>query len=120
MENHLPALYQQLFHLLTLFPTDIAKYRLALLLIITHQRLRMAEIPVNDDLSAYHRRIRATADRVMTARSELRRGEHFNQLLEELDIYQQKLAYYHAPVNVTEPVGRLTVMLQRYRHALSD
>lgn len=120
MENHLPALYQQLFHLLTLFPTDLAKYRLALLLIITHQRLRMAEIPVNDDLSAYHRLIRATADRVMTARNELRRGEHFNRLLEELDIYQQKLVYYHAPANVTEPVGRLTEMLQRYRHALSD
>ena len=118
--NHLPAMYQQLFQLLTLFPTDIAKYRLALLLIITHQRLRMSDIPVNDDLSAYHRKIRGTADLMLTARNEVRRTKYFNRLLEELAVYQQKLAYYDAPPNITEPVERLTDTLRRYRHALSD
>ncbi len=119
-ENHLPALYQQLFQLLTLFPADIAKYRLALTLIITHQRLRMADIPVNADLSAYHRQIRATADRVLVARNEFRRSEHFNQLLDELGVYQEKLALYHASADVTEPVRRMADTLRRYRHALSD
>ncbi|MDF3008427.1 MAG: p-hydroxybenzoic acid efflux pump subunit AaeB, partial [Enterobacter kobei] len=37
-ENHLPALYQQLFLLLSKFPDDVAKFRLALTLIIAHQR----------------------------------------------------------------------------------
>ncbi|MEA9390323.1 p-hydroxybenzoic acid efflux pump subunit AaeB [Acerihabitans sp. TG2] len=119
-ENHLPALYQQLFQLLTLFPADIAKYRLALTLIITHQRLRMADIPANADLSAFHRQIRATADRVLQARNELRRGKHFNRLLDELTLYQQKLVQYQATTDVTEPVQRLADTLQRYRHALSD
>ncbi|WP_213990903.1 p-hydroxybenzoic acid efflux pump subunit AaeB [Sodalis sp. dw_96] len=118
-ENHLPALYQQLFQLLTLFPSDIAKYRLALMLIISHQRLRMVDIPVNADLSAYHRQIRATADRVINARNEIRRGEHFSRLLEELGIYRQKLLEYDAPATVIEPVERLTDTLLRYRHALS-
>ena len=118
-ENHLPALYQQLFQLLTLFPSDIAKYRLALMLIISHQRLRTVDIPVNADLSAYHRRIRATADRVINARNEIRRGEHFNRLLEEMGIYRQKLLDYDAPAAVIEPVERLTDTLLRYRHALS-
>ncbi|CAJ0998593.1 p-hydroxybenzoic acid efflux pump subunit AaeB [Sodalis praecaptivus] len=57
--NHLPLLYQQLFQLMAIFPGDVAKYRLALLLIVAHQRLRSADIPVNEDLSAWHRQIRA-------------------------------------------------------------
>ncbi|TKI06884.1 p-hydroxybenzoic acid efflux pump subunit AaeB [Martelella alba] len=118
--NLLPALYQQLFQLLTLFPADIDKYRLALQLIISHQRLRVTDIPVNEDLSAYHRQIRATADRVLTARNETRRSEYYNQLMGELDVYQQKLAGYHASAAVTEPVRRLADTLRRYRHALSE
>lgn len=119
-ENHLPALYQQLFQLLSLFPTDIAKYRLALTLIIIHQRLRLADIPANADLSAYHRQIRATADRVLVTRSAIRRGEHFDQLLAELRIYHDKLLHYQATPDITESVLRLTDTLLRYRHALSD
>ncbi|MFL6613957.1 MAG: p-hydroxybenzoic acid efflux pump subunit AaeB, partial [Pantoea agglomerans] len=72
-ENHLPALYQQLFLLLNLFPGDINKYRIALTLIIGHQRLRDAEVPVNADLSAYHRQLRYTADRVISASSDDKR-----------------------------------------------
>jgi len=89
-ENHLPALYQQLFLLLNKFPGDIAKFRLALNLIIAHQRLRDAPIPVNDDLSSFHRQLRRTADRVVSASSDDKRHQAFTQLLDELDIYQQK------------------------------
>ncbi|MHA6312799.1 MULTISPECIES: p-hydroxybenzoic acid efflux pump subunit AaeB [unclassified Pantoea] len=117
-ENHLPALYQQLFLLLNLFPGDIDKYRIALTLIIGHQRLRNAEVPVNDDLSAYHRQLRYTADRVISAGSDDKRRYYFEQLLQELEVYQQKLVHYDAPVSVTEPVKRLATMLNKYQNTL--
>ncbi|MCS3603503.1 p-hydroxybenzoic acid efflux pump subunit AaeB [Buttiauxella sp. BIGb0471] len=116
-ENHLPALYQQLFLLLNTFPGDIDRYRLALILIIAHQRLRDAPIPVNDDLSAFHRQLRKTADRVISASSDDKRRRYFQQLLEELDIYQEKLRIWEAPLQVTEPVRRLAEVLHKYQHA---
>jgi len=117
-ENHLPALYQQLFLLLNLFPGDINKYRIALTLIIGHQRLRDAEVPVNADLSAYHRQLRYTADRVISASSDEKRRYYFERLLKELDVYQEKLVHYEAPVSVTEPVKRLATMLDKYQNTL--
>lgn len=117
-ENHLPALYQQLFLLLNLFPGDINKYRIALTLIIGHQRLRDAEVPVNADLSAYHRQLRYTADRVISASSDDKRRYYFERLLKELDVYQKKLAHYEAPASVTEPVKRLAMMLDKYQNTL--
>lgn len=117
-ENHLPALYQQLFLLLNLFPGDIDKYRIALTLIIGHQRLRNAEVPVNADLSAYHRQLRYTADRVISASSDDKRRYYFERLLQELDVYQEKLQQYEAPVSVTEPVKRLALMLSKYQNTL--
>lgn len=117
-ENHLPALYQQLFLLLNLFPGDINKYRIALTLIIGHQRLRDAEVPVNADLSAYHRQLRYTADRVISASSDDKRRYYFERLLKELDVYQEKLVHYEAPVSVTEPVKRLAMMLDKYQNTL--
>ncbi|MEB6222963.1 p-hydroxybenzoic acid efflux pump subunit AaeB [Pantoea anthophila] len=117
-ENHLPALYQQLFLLLNLFPGDINKYRIALTLIIGHQRLRDADIPINADLSAYHRQLRYTADRVISASSDDKRRYYFERLLKELDLYQEKLVHYEAPVSVTEPVKRLAVMLDKYQNTL--
>jgi len=117
-ENHLPALYQQLFLLLNLFPGDINKYRIALTLIIGHQRLRDAEVPVNADLSAYHRQLRYTADRVISASSDDKRRYYFERLLKELDVYQEKLAQYEAPASVTEPVKRLAMMLDKYQNTL--
>lgn len=117
-ENHLPALYQQLFLLLNLFPGDINKYRIALTLIIGHQRLRDAEVPVNADLSAYHRQLRYTADRVISASSDDKRRYYFERLLKELDVYQEKLAHYAAPASVTEPVKRLAMMLDKYQNTL--
>lgn len=119
-ENHLPALYQQLFLLLNMFPGDIARYRLALTLIIAHQRLRDAPIPINDDLSAFHRQLRNTADKVISASNDDRRRKHFLQLLGELEIYQEKLRIWEAPLQVTEPVKRLAEVLHRYQHALID
>ena len=119
-ENHLPALYHQLFLLLNKFPGDIAKFRLALTLIIAHQRLRDAPIPVNDDLSAFHRKLRHTADRVISASSDEKRALRFQKLLDELVIYQQKLHYWDAPLQVTEPVERLTSILNKYKHALTE
>ncbi|PZL95608.1 p-hydroxybenzoic acid efflux pump subunit AaeB [Pantoea graminicola] len=117
-ENHLPALYQQLFLLLNLFPGDINKYRIALTLIIGHQRLRDAEVPVNADLSAYHRQLRYTADRVIAASSDDKRRYYFERLLKELAVYQEKLAHYEAPESVTEPVKRLALMLDKYQNTL--
>ncbi|PIJ51072.1 p-hydroxybenzoic acid efflux pump subunit AaeB [Erwinia sp. OLTSP20] len=117
-ENHLPALYQQLFLLLNLFPGDIAKYRIGLTLIICHQRLRNADVPVNADLSAFHKQLRHSADQVIAAHSDSRRRIHFRHLLEQLDVYQQKLAQYDAPVSVTEAVSRMIMMLKKYQHAL--
>ena len=38
---------------------------LALTIIIAHQRLRNAPVPINDDLSAFHRQLRRTADHVL-------------------------------------------------------
>lgn len=117
-ENHLPALYQQLFLLLNLFPGDIDKYRLALTLIIGHQRLRNAEIPVNDDLSAFHRQLRYTADRVISTGNEDKRRYYFRRLLNEFAVYQEKLQHYSAPTSVTEPVKRLADMLDKYQNTL--
>ncbi|WP_034946865.1 p-hydroxybenzoic acid efflux pump subunit AaeB [Erwinia oleae] len=117
-ENHLPALYQQLFMLLNLFPGDIDKYRIALTLIIGHQRLRDADIPVNRDLSDFHKQLRHTADQVIASGSDAKRRRYFGQLLAELEIYQEKLRYYEAPLSVTEPVARLAQMLKKYQNTL--
>lgn len=116
-ENHLPALYHQLFLLMNKFPNDIDRFRLALTLIIVHQRLRNAPIPVNDDLSAFHRQLRHTADRVITAGNDDKRTLYFQQLLNELEIYQEKLHDWDAPAKVTMPVARLALILNKYKNA---
>ncbi|MEJ5073246.1 p-hydroxybenzoic acid efflux pump subunit AaeB [Enterobacter ludwigii] len=118
-ENHLPALYQQLFLLLNKYPGDLAKFRLALTLIIAHQRLRDAPVPVNDDLSAFHRQLRRTADKLISASNDDKRRLYFDRLLEELDVYQEKLVIWQASPQVTEPVNRLAGMLRKYQHALT-
>lgn len=118
-ENHLPALYQQLFLLLNKFPGDVGKFRLALTMIIAHQRLRDAPIPVNADLSAFHRQLRRTADSVIAARSDETRRRYFSQLLEELEVYQEKLRAWDAPEQVTHPVRRLVDVLHKYQSALT-
>ncbi|CNC56145.1 p-hydroxybenzoic acid efflux pump subunit AaeB [Yersinia pseudotuberculosis] len=117
-ENHLPALYQQLNQLLMMFPADIDKYRLALTLIIAHQRLNRTEIPVNAELSAFHKQIRSTAERVITVNNDQKRRYYFARLLQELDQYQQKLVDYQAADAVIHPVKRLTEMLRKYQSAL--
>ncbi|CAI1986201.1 p-hydroxybenzoic acid efflux pump subunit AaeB [Serratia sp. TSA_198.1] len=119
-QNHLPALYQQLNQLLMMFPNDIAKYRLALNLIIAHQRMQRAEIPVSEELSAFHKQIRNTADHVVSAKNDVKRAYYYDRLLREMNDYQQKLVDYQALPSVTGPVKRLVDMLHRYRHALID
>lgn len=118
-ENRLPALYQQLFLLMNKF-RRFAEVPLALTMIIAHQRLRDAPIPVNEDLSVFHRQLRRTADHVISAGSDDKRRRYFGQLLDELDIYQEKLRIWEAPPQVTEPVKRLTGMLHKYQNALTD
>ncbi|XPE45701.1 hypothetical protein ACNKHO_20490 [Shigella flexneri] len=68
-ENHLPALYQQLFLLLNKFPGDVPAsagvnhdYRAP--------AFANAPVPNNDDLSAFHRQLRRTADDVISATSD--------------------------------------------------
>jgi p-hydroxybenzoic acid efflux pump subunit AaeB len=119
-ENHLPALYQQLFLLLNKFPDDIARFRLALTLIIAHQRLRDAPVPVNEDLSAFHRQLRRTADHMISASNDDKRRRYFARLLEELDVYQEKLQAWEASPQVTEPVRRLVEMLRKYQYAFTN
>jgi len=117
-ENHLPALYQQLFLLLSRFPGDIDKYRLALTLIILHQRLRDTAIPVNADLSAFHRQLRKTANRVISASNDSKRQREYLLLLAELNVYEEKLQQWSAPPQTIELVQRLSLILHKYQHTL--
>jgi uncharacterized membrane protein YccC len=64
--------------------------------------------------------LRRTADHMVSASSDDKRRRYFGQLLEELDIYQEKLRVWEAPPQVTEPVQRLVGMLHRYQNALTD
>ncbi|MCW2475544.1 p-hydroxybenzoic acid efflux pump subunit AaeB [Candidatus Symbiopectobacterium sp. NZEC151] len=119
-ENHLPALYQQLYLLLTLFPNDIAKYRLALSLIILHQRMRNLPLPMDSELSAFHRRLRQAAEQVSDARREISRRHAFTQLLTLLDEYQVALCQRQIAPEIGASVGRITEILHRYQHALVE
>jgi len=119
-ENHLPALYHQLNQLLVMFPNDIDKYRLALQLIIAHQRLKMAEVPVIEELSAFHKKIRNTADHVVSSLSEGKRAYYYQRLLDEMNEYQRKLAEYDSPRKVTEPVKKLTELMSKYQRAFLE
>ena len=64
--------------------------------------------------------LRRTADKLISAISDDKRHQYFEQLLEQLDIYQEKLRYWEAPLQVTEPVERLTAMLRKYQVALTQ
>ncbi|BDH44410.1 p-hydroxybenzoic acid efflux pump subunit AaeB [Salmonella enterica subsp. enterica serovar Choleraesuis] len=119
-ENHLPALYQQLFLLMSKFPDDIDKFRLALRLIIAHQRLRSIVLPASAELSDYHRHLRETANRVTEAKSDTKRRHYYQRLLTELGIYLEKLKMCGAPLQVTELVTRLVVILNNYQHVMTD
>lgn len=119
-ENHLPALYRQLFMLMSKFPGDIDKFNLALHLIIAHQRLCQAQIPVSSELSVFHRQLRDIAQQVAAAGSDERRCYTFQQLLTQLTIYQQMLQYYQAPSQVCESVQLLSQMLNQYKAAFTS
>lgn len=99
---------------------DMNKYRLALMLIISHQRLRRANIPHNEELSEFHRQLRHTGDRVISAHNDEKRQYYYQRLLKELNIYQEKLHQYSVPLSVTEPVRRLEDILTRYQSTIID
>ncbi len=114
-ENHLPALYQQLFMLLSTFPGDLNKYRLALTLIISQQRLRSNPIPPNAVLSEFHQRLRATGDKVIAASSVEKKQYYYERLLKELSTYEQLLEENQVSLMVRESVHRLVDILTRYQ-----
>ena len=58
--------------------------------------------------------------RVISASSDDKRRYYFARLLDELDIYQQKLQLWEASPQVTEPVRRLVEMLHKYQHVLTN
>ncbi|OSM97410.1 p-hydroxybenzoic acid efflux pump subunit AaeB [Lonsdalea populi] len=118
-DNYLPALYQYLFLLLSRFPGDIAKYRLALSLIIAHQGLRQLDIPISETLAAHHRHLRATAGRVIKAKQDTARSRYFTQLLEEMDAYQQALLDHRVAEKTLASVSRLIALLRRNQHAFT-
>ena len=92
------------------------KEREAVFLARLAQKARAAGIPVLN----YDRQIRSTADRVVSAKNDVKRAYYYDRLLGEMNEYQQKLVDNQAPLSVTGPVKRLADMLHRYRHALID
>jgi len=117
-ENHLPALYQQLFMLLNMFPGDLNKYRLALTLIISQQRLRSFAIPPNPVLSEFHQQLRLTGDKVIAAHSVEKKEYYYMRLLKELTAYEQLLSEHQASIPMQESVHRLTDILTRYQSTM--
>lgn len=117
-ENHLPALYQQLFTLLNLFPNDIDRYRLALDLIVTHERLRECELPQDEDLSLIHERLREAAQLILKAEDEPARRLHIERLKKDICIYRDKLYVHGVATEVVENVERLATLLTKYKRVL--
>lgn len=117
-ENHLPALYQQLFLLMNKFPNDRNKFHLALNLIVIHQQLRYAPVPVNEELTVLHRQLRTIAGQVVVATSGEKWRFAFRQLLAQLALYQQKLADYPAQAEVIESVQTLITLLRKHQSTL--
>lgn len=75
-------------------------------MIIAHQRLRNAPVPINDDLSAFHRQLRHTADRVISASSDDKRRLYFSQLLEEPETFIRSLRYHQEAPTAGDGTGR--------------
>lgn len=117
-ENMLPALYQQLFLLINLFPDDIDKYRLALKLIISQQRLRRAEIPQSRQLSAFHLKLRQTGDHLLAARNDDKKHYYYQQLLGDMDDYQVLLKRFKAGNDVIRSVQGLSDILRQYQSTM--
>ncbi len=117
-ENTLPALYQQLFLLINLFPDDIDKYRLGLKLIISQQRLRRADLPRSRQLSDFHLKLRQTGDHLLAARHDDKKHDYYQQLLSLMDDYQVLLQQHQVKNEVMESVQRLTDILRQYQSTM--
>lgn len=116
--DHLPALYELLFLLLRLFPGDVDKYRLALALIISQQRLHINDIPTNQDLSTWQRQLCYTAEHLISTGNSKYKHDYLMRLLYELTVYLQKLKKHHAPLDTIESVWRLHQVLKKYQNTL--
>lgn len=90
-KNHLPTLYQQLFLLINKFPKNLPKFHLTLTIIIAHQHLHDTPIPINENLSTFHRQIHHTTNHIISTHNDNKHRRYFNQLLKKLKIYQKKL-----------------------------
>ncbi|MGQ7790024.1 hypothetical protein ACULNC_15805 [Shigella flexneri] len=77
------------------------KFRLALTMIIAHQRLRDAPIPVNEDFIRVSPKMRRTADHVISARSDDKRRRYFGQVAGRTGNLPGKLRIWQAPPQVT-------------------
>ncbi|MEG2828733.1 MAG: p-hydroxybenzoic acid efflux pump subunit AaeB, partial [Edwardsiella sp. (in: enterobacteria)] len=113
--NLLPALYRQLFLLLTLFPDDIGRYRLALTLIVLQQRLAHSALPCDAERL---RAIDAAATRLLTGRGAARRRGALLQLTTGLSDYADALVRQGAAGAALQPLYQLADVLHRYRGVL--
>lgn len=85
--------------------------------IIAHQRLKLAEIPINEEVSAFHKQICNTADLIVSTRREGKREYYYQCLLTEITHYQEILMKYDALFKVTEPVKRLIELMRTSQRA---
>lgn len=113
-KNHLPALYQQLFMLLNLFPGDINKYRIALMLIISHQKFRKSAISHSLELYDRRKKIRTAATKLVSSGKDYNRLKHFKDLLEELKLYLMAEAVQPQDNQFRANLGRLITHLEKY------
>ncbi|BEI00332.1 p-hydroxybenzoic acid efflux pump subunit AaeB [Edwardsiella ictaluri] len=115
--NLLPALYRQLLLLLTLFPDDIGRYRLALTLIVLQQRLAHSALPCD---AGRLRAIDAAATRLLSGGGSARCSGALLQLTTELGDYADCLARQGIASAVLQPLHQLADVLYRYRSVLLD
>ncbi|AIJ07770.1 MULTISPECIES: p-hydroxybenzoic acid efflux pump subunit AaeB [Edwardsiella] len=113
--NLLPALYRQLFLLLTLFPDDIGRYRLALTLIVLQQRLAHPALPYD---AGRLRAIDTAATRLLTGRGAARRRGALLRLTTGLSGYADALARQGTAAAALQPLYQLADVLHRYRGVL--
>ncbi|WP_370557241.1 p-hydroxybenzoic acid efflux pump subunit AaeB [Edwardsiella tarda] len=112
--NLLPALYRQLAMVLTLFPEDIARYRLALTLIVLRQSLHQAALPCD---SARLQALRQAAVG-LSASSTIRRALALRQVVRHLAAYAEAWDAAGREAAQIQPLRQLQRVLHRYRAVL--
>ncbi|WP_245167648.1 hypothetical protein [Edwardsiella hoshinae] len=110
----MPALYRQLAMVLTLFPEDIARYRLALTLIVLRQSLHQAALP-GDSTRLQALRQAAVG---LSASSAIRRALALRQVVRHLAAYAEAWDAAGHEASQIQPLRQLQRVLQRYRTVL--